>query len=386
MHKELPFISIIVPVRNMERTLSTMFEYLMNVDYPRDKWEIILADGGSSDRTVEIIKEYQKQHPYIRLIEIPNCPSPGFARTQALKEAKGDFVFFTDGDCAPVKDWIYKMLEVFGRDSQIGAVGGEIYTLRVDPNNLVEIFCEAFGFNRVSWRYGNLQEGYYPDLKDFSPTEVCGHRAYFFVTANVAYRREAVEDAERRFWDLPTGEDIDFGLRVRRKGGWKFYFLPQAYVKHMHRADLRALLKVWRTYAQAHPPLLRTHSRNFLEIVFQFIGKYPHHPILKMPSFIRGFIYIGNFHLMHIFGILFLLSFVMQWIFPLSWGWRISAWVSLLLALVFSFKFFRSAFHIEPYDKWREFAKMKYLTNLYFIKGGLKGSFRYRTLCIEPSF
>ena len=280
----LPFVSIIVPVRNMERTLSTMLKYLMNVDYPRDMWEIILADGGSTDKTVDLIKKYQKDHPYVKLIEIPKCPSPGYARTQALKEAEGDFIFFTDGDCAPVKEWIHKMLDIFNKDQKIGAVGGEIFTLRVDPNNLVEIFCEAFGFNRVSWRYGNLQEGYYPDLTNLAPTEICGHRAYFFVTANVAYRKEAVEDAQRKFWKLPTGEDMDFGLRVRKKGKWKFYFLPDASVKHMHRANLKALLKVWKSYSQAHAPLLRKHARNYFEIIFQFVGKYPNHPCLLYTS------------------------------------------------------------------------------------------------------
>jgi glycosyltransferase involved in cell wall biosynthesis len=359
-----PFVSIIVPVRNMERTIGKTFEYLMKVDYPRDRWEIIFADGGSKDKTVSIIKDYQKKYSFIKLIEIPNCPSPGFARTQALKEAKGDFVFFTDGDCAPCSDWIYKMLEVFKKDSKIGAVGGEIYTLRVDPNNLVEIYCEAFGFNRVSWRYGNLEEGYYPDLTDYAPTQICGHRAYFFVTANVAYRKETIDDNERKFWNLPTGEDIDFGIRAKKKG-WKFYFLPSASVEHMHRADLKSLLRVWHSYGKAHPPLLNAHAKNYLEIIFQFIGRYPNHFILKLPSFIKGFIYIGNFHLMHFFGMLFFLLFILQWIYPLSFWLRLFSWLTLPLFLFFTFRFFRTAFNIEPYHKWFEFAKMKYLTNLY---------------------
>ena len=274
---EKDFVSLIIPVRNASRTIDKTFAYILRLKYLGENMEIIIADGGSTDETVEIVKRYQQEHPFIKLIEIPHCPSPGFARTKALQEAKGDFIFFTDGDCAPVEDWIERMLEVFSRDEKIGAVGGEIYTLRVEPDNLVEIYCEAFGFNRVSWRYGNLKEGYYPPFITNSPTEICGHRAYFFVTANVAYRRQAVEDAQRSFWSLPTGEDIDFCLRVRKKG-WKFYFLPQAFVKHMHRANLKSLLRVWQSYAQAHPPLLAAHAGKEMEIIFQFIGRWPHHP------------------------------------------------------------------------------------------------------------
>ena len=380
-----PFVSIIIPVRNAQRTIAKTFEYLMGIEYPRENLEIIFADGGSTDETVKIIKDYQSKNPFIKLVEIPNCPSPGFARTKALKEARGDFIFFTDGDCAPVKDWIYKMLEVFKKDEKIGAVGGEIYTLRVEPDNLVEIYCEAFGFNRVSWRYGNLGEGYYPDFTDFSPTEVCGHRAYFFVTANVAYRKEAVEDGGREFWSLPTGEDIDFGIRVRKKG-WKFYFLPSAGVKHMHRANLKALLKVWKSYGQAHPPLVNTHASSYMDVVFQFLGKYPNNPWIKIKSPLKGFIYIGNFHLLHLFFLLFLGGLIGSFFLPFSWGWKIFTLASLIFALYFSFRFFKSCFQIEPYNKWFSFCRMKYLTNLYFFLGGLKGLKKYKVLCIEPSF
>lgn len=379
------FVSVIIPVRNAQRTIGKTFEYLMAIDYPRECLEIIFADGGSSDDTVKIIKDYQKNFVFIKLVEIPSCPSPGFARTKALKEARGDFVFFTDGDCAPVEGWIYKMLEVFNKDEKIGAVGGEIYTLRVDPHNLVEIFCEAFGFNRVSWRYGNLKEGYVPDLTDEAPTEICGHRAYFFVTANVAYRKEAINEAGRIFWQLPTGEDIDFGLRVRRKG-WKFYFLPSASVRHMHRADLKALLKVWKSYGQAHVPLIHTHAAKFMEIIFQCIGKYPHNPRIKFRSSIRGFIYLGNFHLMHILGFFFLMGFTSQLILPFSLLCRILTLICFIVSVVSGFKFFQPCFRIEPHRRHFTFCKMKYLTNLYFLLGGLKGAKSHKVFCIEPSF
>ena len=297
----------------------------------------------------------------------------------------GDYIFFTDGDCAPVKDWVDRMLDIFAKDDKIAAVGGEIYTLRVDKENLVEIYCEAFGFNRVSWRYGNLQEGYFPDLTDKSPTQICGHRAYFFVTANVAYRKEAVEDADREFWSLPTGEDIDFGLRVRQKG-WKFYFLPQASVKHMHRANLKALIKVWKSYGRAHPPLVAKHAQRYMEIIFQFLGQYPNNPLVKFRFPVRGFIYIGNFHLMHLFGLLTIASLIAFLALGLSLGWGITALAGLILTSVFISRFCSSCRRIEPYEKWGVFFKMKYLTNLYFLLGGLEGTGKYKVLCIEPSF
>ena len=92
--EQKPFISIIIPVRNFERTIEKAFEYLLNVDYPHNCWEWVIADGGSSDKTVEIIKNWQNKYPFIKLVEIPNCPSPGFARNKALEVVKGDFLFF----------------------------------------------------------------------------------------------------------------------------------------------------------------------------------------------------------------------------------------------------------------------------------------------------
>ena len=256
MTSTTPFVSIIIPVKNFERTIEKTFEYLMQVDYPRDAWEWVIADGGSTDRTLEIIKNWQKRYPFIKLVEIPNCPSPGFARNKALEVVKGEFLFFTDADCAPCGDWINEMLKHFQRDLKIAAVGGEVYTLKVDPNNLVEAWCQHFRFNMVSPRYGFIQEGYYPDFpKEPNPTDVGGHKAYFFGTCNVAYRKCAMKEIGAKFWERPTGEDMDLSYQHRSKG-FKFYFAPKAKVDHMHRADTKALRKVWVTYGQAHLPLI----------------------------------------------------------------------------------------------------------------------------------
>ncbi len=379
-----PFVSIIIPVRNFERTIEKTFEYLLNVDYPRDCWEWVIADGGSTDKTGEIIKNWQAKYPFIKLVEVPNCPSPGFARNKALEVVKGEYLFFTDADCAPNREWITEMLKHFQADPKIAAVGGEVYTLKVDPDNLVEAWCQHFRFNMVSPRYGFIKEGYYPDFpKDPKPTDIGGHKGYFFGTCNVAYRKSTMDEIGVRFWDRPTGEDMNLSYECRR-AGYKFYFAPKAKVDHMHRADINLLRKVWVTYGQAHLPLIDKYVKKNggLEIILQFIKGGPS---FTLPFPIRGFVYIGNFHLMHLFGLLFILSLISSLFFSPLW-FKITILAFFSLAFYFAYQYVKWNFDMEPKSKFPVWCKMKYLTNLSFIQGGLKDFKKYKILCIEPSF
>ncbi|MFH1457628.1 MAG: glycosyltransferase [Candidatus Omnitrophota bacterium] len=378
-----PFVSIVIPVKNFERTIEKTFEYLLNVDYPRDCWEWVIADGGSTDRTIAIIKDWQKKYPFIKLVEISNSPSPGFARNKALEVVKGDFLFFTDADCAPNKEWIQEMLKHFERDPKIAAVGGEVFTLKVDPDNLVEAWCQHFRFNMVSPRYGWMREGYYPEFpKEPLPSDIGGHKGYFFGTCNVAYRRQVMEEIGVKFWERPTGEDMNLSYECRRHG-FKFYFAPKAKVDHMHRADLKALRKVWVTYGQAHLPLIDKYvKRRGLEIILQFLKRGPS---FWLPFPLRGFIYVGNFHLMHFFGLLLLIGLALNFFFS-GIGTKIFTAVSFLLTLYFAYQYVKWNFSMEPRNKFWMWCKMKYLTNLSFIQGGLKDFRKYKILCIEPSF
>jgi len=378
-----PFISIIIPVKNFERTIEKTFEYLLGVDYPRDSWEWVIADGGSTDKTIEIIKNWQKKYPFIRLVEIPNCPSPGFARNKALEAVRGEFLFFTDADCAPDKSWINEMLGHFQRDPKIAAVGGEVYTLKVDPDNLVEAWCQHFRFNMVSPRYGFIKEGYYPDFpKEPRPIDIGGHKAYFFGTCNVAYRKAAMQEIGAKFWERPTGEDMDLSYQHRSRG-WKFYFAPKAKVDHMHRADLKALRRVWVTYGQAHLPLIDKYvKKRRLSVVLQFLRKAP---VFTFPFPVRGFVYLGNFHLLHIFALCSLIGLVLSFMLP-GIGVKIFTLISLLFTIHFMYQFVKWNIGMEPKSKFLTWCKMKYLTNLSFIQGGLKDFKKYKVLCIEPSF
>jgi GT2 family glycosyltransferase len=341
----------------------------------------VIADGGSTDKTIEIIESWQKKFPFIKLVKIINSPSPGYARNKALEVVNGEFIFFTDADCAPCPDWINQMLKIFAKDDKIAAVGGEVYTLKVDPNNLVELWCQHFRFNMVSPRYGFIKEGYFPLLpEDPLPSQIAGHRAYFFGTCNVAYKVAAMKKIGARFWDNPTGEDMDLSFQHQRQG-WKYYFLPTAKVDHMHRADLKALRKVWVAYGAAHTPLLKKYlKKKRLEIIFQFLKG---NPSIHFPFPLPGFVYIGNFHLLHIFVLLTIIGLILTFS---GFQALLFTIIRALLTLYFAYQFVKWNFGMEPKSKFFVWCKMKYLTNLSFFIGGLKDFKKYKILCIEPSF
>jgi glycosyltransferase involved in cell wall biosynthesis len=94
-------VSIIVPVRNGEKTIEKLLAALLVQNYLRDKIQIIIVDNDSQDKTIEIIKNF----PVI-LAEENTIHSSYAARNKGLTIAKGEIIAFTDADCIPARDWI----------------------------------------------------------------------------------------------------------------------------------------------------------------------------------------------------------------------------------------------------------------------------------------
>lgn len=376
-----PFVSIIVPVRNAERTLEETFNYLLKLDYPQDKLEIIVADGGSHDKTVSIIEKWVKKHAFITLVVVPNSPSPGHARNKAMDIAKGEYFLFTDGDCAPKADWIAQLLAPFAKDPQIGGVGGEVHTLRVAPDSDIESYCEQIGFLAVKSRFNVKGEGYMPRLTDMSPSQSSGHRAPFFATANVAYSKKAIDAAGGYFWDHPTGEDIDFSIQIQ-KAGYTLYYAPNAIIQHMHRITMESFTAQWHGYGEGHAFLVDKHATNVFELVFQFI---PGNPRIKLPFGIKGLVYFGNFHMLILSFIVMLLAFLAGLILG-SAGLATTGLVAAFLTLFFGFRYFKGCWNMAPRSKFFKWAYIRFITNYWFLKGGLDGTKRTGILYVEPSW
>jgi len=121
---KIPFISIIIPLLNEERYLAACLDSLNKLDYPRDKFEIIIVDNGSTDASLDIAGQYEVQiyqHPRVKV---------GAVRNYGVTKAKGELVVFIDSDCVAEPDWLHRGVASLGE--RYKAVGG-LYLLREHP-------------------------------------------------------------------------------------------------------------------------------------------------------------------------------------------------------------------------------------------------------------
>jgi poly-beta-1,6-N-acetyl-D-glucosamine synthase len=108
------FVSIVVAARNEERTISSLIDSLAQQSYPKDKFEIILVDDHSTDKTSEIISQLINKHPVLKIIKIAATDiGKKKAITQGIEASQGEIILTTDADCTLPPNWIKAMLKSF---------------------------------------------------------------------------------------------------------------------------------------------------------------------------------------------------------------------------------------------------------------------------------
>jgi glycosyltransferase involved in cell wall biosynthesis len=114
-------ISIIIPTFNSEKTLNLCLSSFLNLDYK--KFEIIIVDNNSNDKTFEIIKKNMKKSKRIKFFKLNNVGISA-ARNFGVKKAKYGIVLFTDDDCIVDKDLLIKINKKFNENKDVAIISG----------------------------------------------------------------------------------------------------------------------------------------------------------------------------------------------------------------------------------------------------------------------
>lgn len=224
------FISIIVAARDRSETIEKCLNSLRNINYPKDGYEIIVVNDGSTDGTAEKLKYYKD----IKVIETKGV-GPGQARNIASEQAAGDFVAFTDADCIVDREWLHHLLSGF-QTSKVAGVGGN----QESPDDETPLGRSVMSFFKLSGFLGGYVKS--SRMQQISSVE---HNP----ACNVMYRKGIFLDVGGFQHGLWPGEDVDLDHRLRTRGYFVNYS-PQARVYHYQPKDVRKFVSKIYSYGK----------------------------------------------------------------------------------------------------------------------------------------
>jgi cellulose synthase/poly-beta-1,6-N-acetylglucosamine synthase-like glycosyltransferase len=140
----IPFISVVVAARDEEKYISPCIQSLLNQDYPLDKYEIIIVDDFSTDKTAELIKKFESSVTNLQYLS-SNANEQGHiisykreAIQTGINASKGEYILLTDADCTVPTSWITTYSEQFIKEDWV-FIGGPV-TISDENQNLLTSF------------------------------------------------------------------------------------------------------------------------------------------------------------------------------------------------------------------------------------------------------
>lgn len=257
-----PFFSIIVPTHTRPKQLAACLSALDRLDYRRDLFEVIVVDDGSEMSLEDIVDSFRSRLD-LTLIRQAHA-GPAAARNAGADVARGEFLAFTDDDCAPAPNWLQCLASKLSvmKDR---ALGGRI--VNALPENLYAVTSQII-IDVVYAHYNG------------DP-----NHARFFASNNLALatnRFHAVGGFDSVFFPRAS-EDRDLCDRWLFNG-YKMTYAPEALVYHSHPLDLRTF---WRQHFNYGRGAFRFHQARARRGSGRFIkelGFYLHLPRLLWHS------------------------------------------------------------------------------------------------------
>jgi cellulose synthase/poly-beta-1,6-N-acetylglucosamine synthase-like glycosyltransferase len=212
-----PKISVIIPAYNAEETIKKTLKSLLSQNFSRSKYEVIIVDDGSSDKTKEIVSNFKS----VKLVSIKHS-GPAKARNKGVKISRGKIVVFTDSDCIPKKNWLKTLVDPFN-NKDVVCVAGTYETL-----NKNKIIARFVGYE-IKHRHEKMKKN---ETIDFVGSYNCAYRKSIF---------KSFKGFDESFVTA-SGEDPELSFRLER-ANYKIVFEPRAIVLHPHTPNIFSYLK-----------------------------------------------------------------------------------------------------------------------------------------------
>ncbi|HEY4743502.1 MAG TPA: glycosyltransferase [Desulfuromonadaceae bacterium] len=222
MGTSLPFVSIIIPTFNRATMLPVTLDSFLAQDYPRDRYEIIIANNNSTDTTPAVIDAYCRSTPLVRSITEAR-QGVHYARNSAAKTARGDLLYFTDDDMVAEPALIREIVAVFQLDPLIASATGKIIgRFDVPPPPWVK--------RHLINQYLSLTDEGRPDETIISENDLV-YSCHQAVTRPAFFRCGGFNPENTAGVWIGDGE-TGLGIKLKQ-AGYKFAYTPRSVIYHM---------------------------------------------------------------------------------------------------------------------------------------------------------
>jgi glycosyltransferase involved in cell wall biosynthesis len=266
--KKLPFVSIVVCTFNGSSRISDCLNSLSHQDYPKNSYEIIVVNDGSTDDILKILAQYP-----VKVVNHLENLGICAARNSGLQNASGSIVAYTDDDCIADKNWIRNLVKHYGIN--VIAVGG--VTVPYSVNNLMEKYMAETGYGNpapIEFRKNNNPfYRFYIYLKDMFWPITTNQKDPIQVgsiyTLNASFIKKILEEAGEWEEGFDFREDQEMSDRLNKKfKNKKILFTKKAVVIHKHRTSFFYFLK--QTFKRSENTLKCYLNYNKIPPVFPF--------------------------------------------------------------------------------------------------------------------
>ncbi len=200
---DLPFVSILMPIRNERDFIARSLQAVLAQDYPPDRFEVLVADGQSTDGTRQIVESMAALHRQLRLVDSPKrIVAAGLNRSLAV--ARGDVIVRLDGHCEYPSDYVRRLVELRERTGAANA-GGVLEP--IGTSYVQRAICAALS-SRVGIGGAALRA-----------QAASGEVREVDAVHGGCWRAETLRQAGPFDEDMVRNQDDEMSFRIRRGGG-----------------------------------------------------------------------------------------------------------------------------------------------------------------------
>ncbi|GGG03818.1 glycosyltransferase family 2 protein [Paenibacillus aceti] len=228
--EDAPFVTLMVPAHNEGKVITQTVEALLALDYPHDRYEIIVINDNSSDNSSELLAKLQAKHKGRNLIVInTDSVTGGKGKSNALnigfKQSRGEYIAIYDADNTPEKTALRYLVAEITHDPTLGAVIGKFRT----RNRNASLLTRFINIETLSFQW-MAQAGRW---KLFKLCTIPG--------TNFIMRREIIEHIGG--WDVKAiAEDTEISFRIYLMG-YRIKFQPKSVTWEQEPQTLRVWFK-----------------------------------------------------------------------------------------------------------------------------------------------